>query len=128
MTNPLADYDPLSAAVRTDPYPYYRYMREHEPVKFVPSMNAYAVSRHEDVRQLLLNHGGYSSDPLIQIAFSDFNPAPDARYMIASDPPDHSRLRTLINKAFSKRYLTEMQNEIKGTVTHLLDALSGSRS
>jgi cytochrome P450 len=125
MPNLCADYDPLSPAVRADPYPYYRYMREHEPVKFVPSMNAYAVSRHEDVRQVVLNHAGYSSDPLIQIAFSDFNPAPDARYMIASDPPDHSRLRTLINKAFSKRYLTEMQGEIKSTVTRLLDDLAG---
>lgn len=61
--------------MRADPYPYYRYLREHAPVKFVPSLNAYAVSRHEDVRLLLLNHAGFSSDPLIKLAFGEFHPA-----------------------------------------------------
>ncbi|MBM4228546.1 MAG: cytochrome P450 [Gammaproteobacteria bacterium] len=123
--SPLTTYDPLDAAIRRNPYPWYQHLRRHEPVKFLPGMNAYAVARHEDVRQLMLNHGGFSSDPLIQLAFSDFNPAPGARYMIASDPPDHTRLRTLVNKAFSKRALTEMEDAIRATINQLIERLEG---
>ena len=125
MALALSDYDPLHPDVRVDPYPYYAHLRAHEPVKFIPTLNAWAVSRHEDVRQLLLDHAHYSSDPLIQIAFGDFNPAPEARFMIASDPPDHSRLRSLVNKAFSRRYVADLRDDIARTVTQLLDGLEG---
>jgi cytochrome P450 len=121
----FAAYDPLAPQVRADPYPYYRYLRANEPVKYVESMNAYAVSRHDDVRKVLLDHEGFSSDPLIQIAFSDSNPAPDAQYLISADPPDHTRLRALVNKAFSRRMLTEMHGGITATVERLLDGVAG---
>lgn len=121
----FADYNPLSPAVREDPYPWYAYLRDHAPVKFVESVGAWAVSRHEDVRKLLLDHAQFSSDPLIRIAFGDFNPAPDARYLLSSDPPDHTRLRTLVNKAFSRRYIQELRGEIAATTERLLADLDG---
>ena len=126
-TSPYAHYSPVDPAVRANPYPYYAWLREHAPVQFVPAMNAYAVSRHEDVRTLLLDHVRFSSDPLIQIAFSEYNPAPDARYLISADPPVHSRMRALVNKAFSKRGLNEMRPEIERTVQRLLDRIGDAR-
>lgn len=122
-----AQYSPMDPAVRADPYPYYRWLRAHAPVHFVPALNAYAVSRHEDVRSVLLDHVRFSSDPLIQIAFSEYNPAPNARYLISSDPPEHSRMRALVNKAFSKRGLNDMRPEIERTVAQLLDQLGETR-
>jgi len=116
-----AGYDPMSPAVRDDPYPFYRYLREHEPVKHLPAYNAYAVSRNADVRAVLLNHQLFSSDPLIQLAFGEGNPAPDAQYMIASDPPDHTRLRTFVNKAFSRRMLETQRPEITRIVDDLVE-------
>lgn len=121
----FANYNPLDPAVRADPYPFYAYLRAHEPVKFVAQMNAYAVSRHEDVRTVLLDHERFSSAPLIQIAFGAFNPAPGAPYLISSDPPDHSRLRGLVNKAFSRRYVARMRKEIEERVRELIDRLKG---
>ncbi len=106
--------------MRHAPYPFYAYLREHEPVKFSPAAGAWAVPRHEDVRRLLLEHGRFSSDPLIRSAFGEFNPAPDARYLLASDPPDHSRLRTLVNQALSRRQTLELRGEIEATVVGLL--------
>ena len=120
-------FDPLSAAVRANPYPYYQYLREHSPVHFVPTLNAYAISRYEDVRNVLSNHAQFSSDPLIRIAFGEFNPAGDARYVLASDPPHHTRLRALVNKALSNRYLTEIRSEIEHTVRGLLQDLPHQR-
>lgn len=120
-----ADYNPLDPAVRENPYPWYTYLRDEAPVKFIESVGAWAVSRHEDVRKLLLDHAQFSSDPLIRIAFGDFNPAPDARYLLSSDPPDHTRLRTLVNKAFSRRYILELRDEIAATAARLLSDLDG---
>jgi len=120
-----ANYDPLDPAVRADPYPFYAHLRAHAPVSYIPSVGAWAVTRYADVRQLLLDHAGYSSDPLIRIAFGEFNPAPTSRYLIASDPPDHTRLRTLVNKAFSRRYVQELKGEIAATIQRLLDDLDG---
>ncbi|MFT4562375.1 MAG: cytochrome P450 [Gammaproteobacteria bacterium] len=95
-----AAYHPKSAALRDDPYPFYQYLREHEPLKFIPDLNGFAVSRNADVRALLLDHAQFSSDPLIEIAFGEGNPVPGAQYLIASDPPVQTRLRTFVNKAF----------------------------
>ena len=114
-------YHPMADGVQHDPYPYYDYLRVHEPVKHIPDLNAFAVSRNVDVRMLLLNHELFSSDPLIQLAFGEGNPAPEAQYMIACDPPDHTRLRTLVNKAFSRRMLDTQRPEIIAIVDDLLD-------
>ncbi len=113
--------DPMSVTVRADPYPYYRYLRQNEPAKYLPNLNAYAISRSEDVRAVLLDHEIFSSDPLIQLAFGEGNPAPDAQYMIACDPPDHTRLRTLVNKAFSRRMLESKRGEIATIVSELIE-------
>ena len=116
----FTDYHPMSPAVRRDPYPYYAHLRAEEPVRFIADLNAYAIARNEDVRAVLLNHALFSSDPLIQLAFGVGNPAPDAQYMIASDPPDHTRLRTLVNKAFSRRMLESQRVEITAIVDGLI--------
>jgi cytochrome P450 len=121
-----SSYDPMSVSVRGDPYPYYRYMRQNEPVKYLPDLNAYAISRSEDVRTVLLDYETFSSDPLIQLAFGEGNPAPDAQYMIACDPPDHTRLRTLVNKAFSRRMLESKRGEIAIIVGELIEQAAAS--
>ncbi|NNL85284.1 MAG: cytochrome P450, partial [Myxococcales bacterium] len=123
----FADYDPLSPAVRRDPYPYYAHLRSSAPVKYLPSLEAFAVSRHEDVRRLLMDPELFSSEPLIQIAFGAFNPAPGATYMIAADPPDHSRLRGLVNKAFSRRYVAELRADIAARVERFLVRMEEER-
>jgi cytochrome P450 len=123
----FADYNPLAPSVRRDPYPYYAHLRKHEPVKYLPGLQAFAVSRHEDVRAVLLDHELFSSEPLIQIAFGAFNPAPGATYMIATDPPDHSRLRALVNKAFSRRYVAELRDEIAAREDEFLDRFEDGR-
>ncbi len=117
----LASYHPMSPAVQEDPYPIYRHLRAYEPVKYIADLNGYAVSRNVDVRAVLLNHALFSSDPLIQLAFGEGNPAPEAQYMIAADPPDHTRLRTLVNKAFSRRMLETQRPQIVRIVDALLD-------
>ena len=52
MTDYLA-YDPFSADIQRDPYPYYAALRERAPVFRVESSNAWAISRYADVHHVL---------------------------------------------------------------------------
>ncbi|NGY06782.1 cytochrome P450 [Solimonas terrae] len=117
-------FDPLSPEVRENPYPFYADMRVNDPVSFCPTVNTWAVTRHEDVKHVLKNHQLFSSDPLIQIAFGEFNPAPGAPYLLSSDPPEHSRLRKLVATAFSKKFVDSIAASIEKMINELLDETS----
>lgn len=114
-------FDPLSPEASEDPYPFYAEMRANDPVSFCPTVNTWAVTRHEDVKHVLKNYQLFSSDPLIQIAFGDFNPAPGAPYLLASDPPQHTRLRKLVASAFSKKFVDSIAVSIERMINQLLD-------
>lgn len=116
-------YDPLSPEVRADAYPHYAALRAEPGLVYVKSLDAWAVSRHADVKEVLRNHGAYSSDILIDIAFGPFNPAPEARYMIASDPPDHTRLRNLVSKAFTSQVVYALEPRIRKLANELVDEI-----
>ncbi|WP_157622809.1 cytochrome P450 [Solimonas soli] len=114
-------FDPLAPEVREDPYPFYQELRATTPVAYCPSVNTWAVSRYEDVKHVLKNHQLFSSDPLIQIAFGEFNPAPGAPYLLSSDPPQHTRLRKLVATAFSKKFVDSIAASIERMINKLLD-------
>ena len=42
-------YHPMADGVQHDPYPYYGHLRSHEPVKHIPDLNGYAISRNAEV-------------------------------------------------------------------------------
>lgn len=96
-------YNPVDRETQLDPYAHYKWLRENEPVYYVEELNAWAITRYEDVKHVLKRHDLFSSDPLIQIAFGDFNPAPGAAYVLSSDQPDHTRLRRVLGAAFSNK-------------------------
>lgn len=62
VTNIL--YDPFAPAVQTDPYPIYAVLRREMPVHYVESLDAYAVSRHADVRRVMHDHHTFSSEAM----------------------------------------------------------------
>ncbi len=117
-------YNPMALEVRADPYPHYKWLRENAPVYFIEEMNCYALSRYDDVRFVLKNHQLFSSDPLIQIAFGEFNPAPGADYLISSDPPNHTRLRRALGAAFSLKIVESMTGRITSLASELIDEAS----
>ena len=118
-------YNPMDPKVRIDPYPYYSWLRNNAPVYFIEEMNCHAISRYADVRYVLKNHQLFSSDPLIQIAFGEFNPAPGAPYLISSDPPDHSRLRKALGAAFSMKIVQSLSSRIGELASELIDEAYG---
>ncbi len=122
---PLLDLtDPRFLA---DPYPFYRLLRERAPVWRSPT-GLWVLSRHADIAAVL-------KDPRFGHDFENKLSDPRSRdelleepvfrglrlSMLVRDPPDHTRLRGLVAKAFTARRLEEMRPKIAALVETLLD-------
>jgi cytochrome P450 len=94
------EYDPLDAAVKHEPYPYYAALRRDEPVKWLPGIQAFGVARYDDVKALLSDGKIYSSSMFWPALLGEYDPVPEVPPMISMDPPGHVHLRKLANKAF----------------------------
>jgi cytochrome P450 len=114
-------YDPLNPETNRDPYPHYEMLRHEAPVCWLESMRGFAVARYEDVQAVLTNHKDYSSEAFWDVLLGEYNPVPKAKWMIATDPPDHFRLRKLANKGFLPRHLPGLTERIQGLTHDLLD-------
>ncbi len=118
----------FSAGLAADPYPLYRRLRERDPVHRSRLIDGWVVSRHADVDAALRDHKRFGND---RVAASDENLrfSPDhPRSMLYRDPPDHTRLRSLVSKAFTPRSVSALRPRIEKIVDGLLDALYGTES
>ena len=119
-----AAYNPLSAQMAQDPYPEYAKLRETSPVHRSRLMNAWVFSRYADVDTVLRDHRRFSSDPrkrTVSRRQQATLPGPDDYTMLFLDPPDHTRLRALVNKAFTRRAVNALEPHIRGLMHTLLD-------
>ena len=104
------DFNPFDPAFRADPYPVYAQLREGGPVQ--PSaMNFWPVSSYDDVSFVLKNHALFSSSAMGVGAVG--GTIGGTRSIISSDPPDHTHLRNLVNRAFTPRMVAEMEPRIR---------------
>jgi cytochrome P450 len=126
----MDEIDLLDPAFLADPYPVYHRLRTEDPVHRHP-FGFYALTRYEDVSAFLrdprFGKSGY------QALFEQrFGPSPDGRWlplsMLFRDPPDHTRLRALVSKAFTPRVVETLRPHIQGIVDRLLgDAVGAGR-
>ena len=117
-------------AVKADPYPLFR--RFQERGRFVPTVfGGLLVTRHSDCFAMLRDNrfsssnrheGGYEQFKELarQVGFADLFEMMD-RVMLFADPPDHTRLRRLVGKAFTQRAVEEMRQRIAAIVDERLD-------
>ena len=117
-------YNPLSDRTAQDPYPVYAALRERDPVHRSRLMNAWMFARHADADAILRDHRNFGSDPrkgTLTARQQAMLPAPDEFTMLFLDPPDHRRLRALVNKAFTPRAVQALEPRIRATLAALLD-------
>ena len=120
-------YNPLSASVARDPYPVYAKLRERDPVHHSRLMDALLFTRYRDVDAILRDHRHFSSDPRKRRASGRQRaslPSPEDMSMLFLDPPDHTRLRALVNKAFTRKAVNALEARVRGLMEGLLDAVA----
>jgi cytochrome P450 len=115
----------MDPANRADPYPVYRQFRDSGPIR-LPDSNLIVFSAYHDCDEVL-RHPSSSVDrqksTVVQRLIADIaNVRPPGPPMfLFLDPPDHTRLRKLVSKAFVPKVVNELQPEIAGLVDGLLD-------
>ena len=110
---------PLLAQFRDDPYPLYRQLHETAPVQWNDVLQAWTLVRYADV-VFSLTDPRFSADRTIQPADSSWV----AKSMLVSDPPDHTRLRALVQKAFTPRMIDQLRPRIIAVIGELLERVA----
>ena len=117
-------YNPLSAGTVRDPYPAYAALRERSPAHRSRLLNAWLFSRHSDVDGILRDHRHFGNDPrsgTLTRRQRRLLPPANEYTMLFLDPPDHTRLRALVSKAFTRRAVNALEPRIRGILADLLD-------
>lgn len=125
MSEPLV-FNPLQPDVRENPYPLYHRLRREDPVHVTP-MGLWVLSRYDDAA-MILRDPRFGRRGFQQILEARFGRPGVGRSMLHQDPPDHTRLRTLVNKAFTPRVVEGLREEIQRIVDRLLDEVDGAGS
>ena len=126
MATAQTEFNPFDPAVVADPYPYYRLMRERDPVHRNNTVRAWFLTRHADVDDLLRDDR-FSSDGTRSERYVPPPPGRGrpGRSMLVVDPPDHTRLRNLVSKAFTPRMVERLRPRIESITAELVGGLAG---
>ncbi len=119
-----ARYHLLSPELKTNPYPVYAEMRRNAPVCQVDPGGMWAVTRYDDVMQVLRNPQLFSSRGFgvaVSPPWLGRNPLSDS--MLAMDPPQHGRLRMLISRAFGASAMSRLESRVRALVNQAVAEL-----
>ncbi|GAA1835275.1 cytochrome P450 [Pseudonocardia ailaonensis] len=130
----LAQPDLLSPEAVADPYPMLADLRERDPVHWSERYRSWFVTRYADV-DAALRDPRFSSDRIApyrraRLSGPDTDPAVRAAFgvlenwMVFKDPPDHTRLRKLLGRAFTPRAVERVRTRVAEIADELLDALA----
>jgi len=133
MSDTVLEFNPFLPEVHSDPYPAYAQLRELDPVHKGMFPGVWILTRYADCLQILRDPR-FSSDSRKSELFELFREmvgqqSPGlleenrARSMLFVDPPDHTRLRILVNKAFTPRVVESLRPHMQDIVDELLTAV-----
>lgn len=123
-----------------DPYPVYHLLREYDPVFFMKSPtgflseNIWILTRYDHISSVLINkkfgRGNRFGKGKITANYAKLNSLTQMRqhWVNFLDPPDHTRIRGFINKAFSPKMVNNLKPDIDSVVTYLLDRFQGNET
>jgi cytochrome P450 len=110
-------YDPYSADVKRDPYPYYRAMRDEAPAYYNADLDFWALSRFDDVIDALHDPATFCSGQGIVLEAMTRSPYP---MIIALDPPRHTDLRKLVSRAFGTKPTNAWEAQVRERARELI--------
>jgi cytochrome P450 len=129
---PHFDAQLTSSAFLHSPYPVYHRLREEAPVYWSETWGAWLLTRYDDVVATLRDHRRFTSlgrltmtmkPALEEPLWERIQPlvAHYSKGLINVDPPDHTRLRSLVHQAFTPRRIAGLQGYVQAIVDTLLD-------
>ncbi|MGW0005742.1 cytochrome P450 [Nocardia grenadensis] len=127
----LANVDLLKPEALADPYPLFAFLREHDPIHWNAKYRSWFITPFDRVtealkeprftsnritpyRERVLSRPG--TDPLLREAFGLID-----NWMVFKDPPDHTRLRRLLSRAFTPRAVSRLRPAIETIADELID-------
>ncbi|QFI75212.1 cytochrome P450 [Bradyrhizobium betae] len=121
-------FNPLAPDFIRDPYPHYDRLRTLDPIHVTP-FGQFVASRHADV-SLVMRDKRFGKD-FVERSKRRYSPAimdepvfrSMSHWMLQADPPDHTRLRGLVVKAFTARRVEDMRPRIQEIVDQAIDAV-----
>lgn len=121
-------FNPLSPQFIRNPYPFYQQLRETDPMHMTP-FGAFLASRHAE-SSLVLRDKRFGKD-FVGRSIRRYGPnimqepifQSMSHWMLQQDPPDHTRLRGLVVKAFTARRVEDMRPRIQEIVDRTLDEI-----
>ena len=130
FSNASADFEPFDLS---DPFAFYQWARANAPVFFSEKINYFVVSRHADVKAVFEDWQTFSSEN----AQAPFRPMGPAGKQVMTDggftaysglsarvPPDHTRIRKLVQGCFGPRRFKSIEPQIKQIVEIAIDAFA----
>src|ERR1051326_982301 len=122
-------FNPEDPAVTADPFPVFRRLQEEDPIHWSEGLKSWVVTRYEDVRRIAVDRE-LSADRVRP--YFEILPSEEQRrlrdlqhyltlWAVFKDAPDHTRLRGLMNRAFTPRAVEALRPNIERIVDDLLD-------
>lgn len=135
MTSPALgniDSELVSTLFLDDPYPIYARLRAEDPVHWSDPWQTWVISRYDDIQSILRADGKTTTiTGRMHAALQAYGPQERAhlglvadhysRGLLHSDPPDHTRLRALVNKVFNPRVVEGLRPVIAQVADELID-------
>jgi cytochrome P450 len=128
-SRPRPGFDPSNPAFRANPYPFYDELRQHDPVHRTP-FDTIVLTRYEDVAWTLRSNdfsrdveanGNEPTDELGKAKRARRRTRNGSKSILNLDPPDHTRLRRLVSKAFTPSAIERLRPRVQQLVDDVLD-------
>lgn len=126
----LAQDNLLAPDILRDPYTYFARLRETDPVYWNERWGGWLVLRYDDVVKVFRDHETFSSDRMASL-MQELNAQEQehfailiryfSKWLVFTDPPYHTRVRLLINKAFTPTSVEKLRPRARQIVNDLLD-------
>lgn len=124
MTTSGIVFDPFSEDFFRDPYVMYRALRDDAPVYYNEQYDFYALSRHADVAAAFKDFGTYSSARGVTLEEIHSGEVAHGQSMIWMDPPEHRRMRSLVNKVFTPKAIQALTGVVRERIDFHLSKLN----
>ena len=114
----MFEFDPFLPQFQTDPYPYYKKLREEYPAYYLKARDLWLISRYDDVMAILTNTKTWSS----QANGNVVNDSPEriGRTLGTTDPPRHDELRRMLNSVFTPKSIQRLEPLVRENARELI--------